>query len=107
MGEENDDVTNTTKVTVEVATPKDPPEEKKTAGYLEDGDGNKSSGRLVKLLAFWTSAIIALSSLTFGIIGLFQGKLDGTSFVALAIGLVTSFLAVAVGSEIVQKTTGN
>ena len=81
-------------------------EEKKNASFLEDGEGNKSSGRLVKLLSFITSAVIGLSSLTFGVIGLFDGKLDGSSFVALSIGLVTSFLAVAVGSEIVQKTTG-
>lgn len=82
-------------------------EERKQRGFLQDGEGDKSSGRLIKVLSFVVASITAGASLTIGTMALFGDKLDGSSFVALAIGLVTSFLAVAIGSEITQKTTGN
>jgi len=59
--------------------------------FLQDGDGDLSSGRLVKIASFIVAVGLA-------VYGLYTGN-DATWYVA-------SFLAVALGSEVAQKATG-
>lgn len=59
--------------------------------FIQDGDGDLSSGRLVKIVSFIVAIILAGY-------GLYTGN-DATWY-------VSTFLAVALGSEIAQKATG-
>lgn len=81
-------------------------------GYFLDKNGDKSSGRLVKILAFIFSTVVAVIGLTIAAIALFTPRqpdmvmaMDGTTFVSLILGLVGLFLSVVLGSEITQKAT--
>ena len=60
-------------------------------GFLQDKDGNNSSGRLIKILSF----VVAVGLAGYGIFL----KYDSSIMVSL-------FLGVALGSEITQKVTG-
>jgi hypothetical protein len=68
---------------------------KTKVGFLQDGDGNNSSGRLIKVASFIVACIIA---------GFMLFVKDAqNNYTILAIG---SFLSIAIGTEITQKVTG-
>jgi hypothetical protein len=90
----------------------DLPEEQKPNGFFSDPRGNKSSGRVAKILALVTAIFVAVIGLTIAGFGLFTPRpvgvttmMDATTFVGLVLGLVGSFLSVVLGTEITQKTT--
>jgi hypothetical protein len=60
-------------------------------GYLQDANGNNSSGRLMKLLSF----VVAIGLAIYGVFLQYDSSV-----------LVSLFLGVALGSEIAQKVTG-
>jgi hypothetical protein len=73
-------------------------------GFLY-GPSGKSSGRLVKLLAFIVMAIIGIGSTTMSVFALFAGKMDASTFVMLVLGLVTTFGSLVLGTEITARVT--
>ena len=60
-------------------------------GFFKDGEGDLSSGRLIKILSF----IVAVGLAVYGIFMKYDSSL-----------LVSLFLGVALGSEIAQKASG-
>ena len=60
-------------------------------GFLQDTNGNRSSGRLMKLLSF----LVAVGLAAYGVFLKYDSSM-----------LVSLFLGVALGSEITQKVTG-
>jgi len=82
----------------------------------QDSNGDKSSGRHIKIFAFWFAVLISIVGITLAGIALFTQKpvqtgisstrvMDGPTFVGLILGLVGVFGSIALGSEITQKTT--
>jgi hypothetical protein len=84
----------------------EPIQTKKPFGFLRDGDGDFSSGRLIKVGAFFMLSLIAVVAESAFIIALFEGKIDGGTFVSLTLGLGGILSGIALGSEITQKATG-
>jgi len=87
--------------------------EKKPTSFLDDGEGNASSGRLIKVMAFILSCVVTITGLTIAGFLLFTPKpidttsmlMDGTTFVSLILGLVGLLSSIALGAEITQKIT--
>ena len=86
---------------------------KKPASFLDDAEGNASSGRLIKVMAFILSCIVTLVGLTIAGFLLFTPRpenissmlMDGPTFVSLVLGLVGLLSSIALGAEITQKVT--
>lgn len=70
--------------------------------FLQDGGGNQSSGRLVKLISLFLAGLVALGGFTVLIIQ----KNSNPDLANYCLLITSAFLTVATGSEIVQKVTG-
>lgn len=79
----------------------------KALKMLEDPVGDISSGRVMKMQAFWTALALAgagfIAVIVLGVVGKPDAASQVSNYVMLAVG---SFLAVAVGAEVTQKVTG-
>ena len=74
---------------------------KKCHGYLDDRDGNHSSGRLMKLIAF----VFAIIMTVVGVI-LIHIYPDHAQLVTFLVATIGMFIGVATASEIAQKASG-
>lgn len=81
-------------------------ENKKPNGYFSDSEGNKSSGRLVKIGSWIVSIFVSIIGIGVGAYALYKGKISGSDFITLVIGTLTVFMGAATAGEIVQKVTG-
>lgn len=82
-------------------------EENKPLGMLVDSAGDVSSGRVMKMQAFWTALGLSVVGLIAVIVLAIMGKPEAakpvTDYLTVAVGM---YLAVAVGAEVTQKVTG-
>lgn len=78
----------------------------KPNGFLNDSDGNLSSGRLVKVCSFAISALVAIGCTIFAVIQLMNGKPITQDFINFTLGVTGIFMATATAGEVVQKITG-
>lgn len=81
--------------------------EKKQLGIYEDPDGDISSGRVMKLQAFWTALVLTAAGLiaiiVLGVTGNESTAAEVTKYLQVSVAM---YLGVATGAEIVQKVTG-
>jgi len=77
--------------------------ERKIRGFLEDGDGDKSSGRLVKIFSFFMAIVFAIA----GVFLLCTARDSGmvAEMSKYIISIVAMFLGVATSAEFIQKVT--
>lgn len=69
--------------------------------FLEDGLGDKSSGRLMKIFSFFIASILSFA----GVIAFFITPSVAVSLGQYVFQLVMAFLAVATSAELIQKVT--
>lgn len=86
---------------------KDGERENKQLGIYEDPVGDVSSGRIMKLQAFWTALVLTAAGLiaiiVLGVTGNESTAAEVTKYLQVSIAM---YLGVATGAEIVQKVTG-
>lgn len=82
-------------------------ERKQPLGIYHDPAGDLSSGRMMKLQAFWTAIVLTVTGLgivtVLSVMNLTEAAAEVGGYLEITIG---AYLAVATGAEIVQKTTG-
>ena len=82
-------------------------ENKEPIGMLGDPSGDISSGRVMKMQAFWTALGLAGTGVVALIVLTLIGKADMAGslkeYILTAVGM---FLGVAVSAEVTQKVTG-
>lgn len=79
-------------------------EQHKPIGFLRDSLGDRSSGRLVKVSAFFFAVAIALMGLM--LIVMSKDATIANEIRSYVVALVGMFLGVATSAEIVQKIKG-
>lgn len=81
--------------------------EKKPAGFLADGNGDLSSGRLIKVYSFFTAAGVAIvGTIVMGVLTYLGKGSEAGQLSTYLLGVVGMLLGVAAGTEITQKLTG-
>lgn len=80
---------------------------KQPLGMLADPAGDISSGRVMKMQAFWIamslSVVGLIAIITLGCLGKADVAKEATSYLITVVGM---YLGVATGAELVQKLTG-
>lgn len=74
----------------------------KQLGFLYDPNGDLSSGRLIKILSFVMSAVMAIG----GVIAIAFVPVSGPTLSGYCSTIAAMFLATATGTELIQKVTG-
>jgi hypothetical protein len=82
-------------------------EEHKPLGIMADPSGDISSGRVMKMQAFWTAIALTVvgfaTSIVLGLLGKSDIAAQLQDYILISAGM---YLAVATGAEVMQKATG-
>ncbi len=77
--------------------------ERKIRGFFEDNEGDKSSGRLIKIFSFFMAIVFAIA----GVFLLYAARDSGIAaeMGKYMVSIVAMFLGVATSAEFIQKVT--
>lgn len=70
------------------------------AGFLEDAEGNKSSGRLIKVASFFVAIFFAITG---SVLMFFSKEAAAVELGKYMLSVVAMFLGVATSAEVIQK----